>query len=133
VLTGADGGSDRCEAAWGFVVVQVEQERTTRRPEQVDLDLPALEQWCPGCAGAGTVHSAAWARWDEEHARLSIQAVDAWQEPILQTIVAERLAELSSRSPTEPRVLECTRCAGHGVVPTAFGRSVLQLVQRYLG
>ena len=98
----------------------------------VDLGLPALEQWCPGCAGSGTVHSAAWARWDEEHARLSVQAVDAWREPILQTIVSERLADLSARSPAEPRVIGCTRCVGAGVVPTPFGRSVLQLVQRHL-
>jgi hypothetical protein len=121
-------------AARGWVVVQVEQDRTAPAREQVvDLGVPALEQWCPGCAGSGSVHSAAWARWDEEHARLSVQAVDAWREPILQTIVSERLAELSARSPQEPRVLGCVRCAGLGVVPTAFGASVLDLVRRHLG
>ena len=111
-------------------------DRTEERSQHravVDLGVPALEQWCPACAGSGSVHSAAWARWDEEHARLSVQAVDAWREPILQSIVAERLADLSGASPAEPRVLVCTRCAGNGVVPTPFGSTVLDFVQRHLG
>lgn len=111
-------------------------EQSEQRSQQhavVDLGLPALEQWCQGCAGAGSVHSAVWARWDEEYARLSVQAVDAWREPILQSIVSERLADLSACSPEEPRVLACTRCEGLGVVPTAFGTSVLDFVQRHLG
>ncbi len=108
-------------------------EERTLHGAVVDLGAPALEQWCPECAGSGSLHSAAWARWDEEHARLSVQAVDAWREPILQSIVAERLADLSARSPHEPRVLACTRCAGNGVVPTPFGSTVLDFVRRHLG
>jgi len=128
-----DGGTVPVRSGLGVLVAQVERSRPAEPQAQVvDLGLPALEQWCPGCAGAGSVHSAAWARWDEEHARLSVQAVDAWREPILQTMVSERLAELSARSPQEPRVVGCTRCRGLGVVPTAFGHSVLELVRRHL-
>jgi hypothetical protein len=123
----------RARAGWSGqqddveVAVQVQERRIA-----LDLGLPALEEWCEGCAGTGKAHSTAWAGWDDEHARLSVQAVDAWREPILQDIVREQLAELAARTPDEPRVGPCTRCDGSGTALTQFGRAVLDLVRRHL-
>lgn len=109
------------------VGVQVQERRVA-----LDLGQPALERWCEACAGTGKAHSAAWARWDEEHARLSVQAVDAWREPILQDIVREQLADLTAGIPDEPRVGPCGDCDGRGTALTPFGRAVLDLVRRHL-
>jgi hypothetical protein len=109
------------------VVVQVQERRIA-----LDLGQPALEQWCEDCSGTGRAHSAAWEGWDEEHARLSVQAVDAWREPILQDIVREQLADLAARTPAEPRVGPCAGCEGSGTSLTPFGHAVLDLVRRHL-